>query len=180
MGKNAERLILDQAGLQKTLQALARAIEQSEKDGGSYHLVGIHTRGVPIARRLVALLKRDPKDIGMLDINLYRDDLSTVADMPVVKQTSLPFSLNGTRVLLIDDVLYTGRTTRAALDALTDLGRPRKIELLALTDRGGRELPIQADFCGETLKVADDEVVKVRLQEIDGVDEVVVAPLPKA
>jgi len=171
------RQIWDKAGLDKALQDLANKIEQSQKADGKYSFVGIHTRGVPLARRLSALMKLDPAAIGVLDINLYRDDLSTVADMPIVRETSLPFSVDGARILLIDDVLYTGRTVRAALDALTDLGRPKKIELLALIDRGGRELPIQANICGETVKVADDEVVKVKFVETDGADEVLVAKL---
>ncbi|MCE9624855.1 MAG: bifunctional pyr operon transcriptional regulator/uracil phosphoribosyltransferase PyrR [Deltaproteobacteria bacterium] len=174
MAQETEKLLMDAAQLEATLQRLASQIAERQGAEGPYHLVGIHTRGVPIAKRLAALIKNSGP-IGVLDINLYRDDLSAVADMPVVKETSLPFSVDGAHVLLVDDVLYTGRTVRAALDALFDLGRPKKIELLALVDRGGREIPLQADFCGKRLSVSDREVVKVRLLETDGKDEVVVA-----
>jgi pyrimidine operon attenuation protein/uracil phosphoribosyltransferase len=176
MNKEKEKLLLDAAQLENVLRRLASQIAERQDGEGAYALVGIHTRGVPLAQRLAAHLKT-PAPIGVLDINLYRDDLSTVADMPVVKETKMPFSVDGARILLIDDVLYTGRTVRAALDALFDLGRPRKVELLALVDRGGREIPIQADICGKTLEVPEGEVVKVRFAETDGVDEVVVAKL---
>lgn len=176
MSEKKEKLLLDAPQLETVLKRLASQIAERQEGEGAYALVGIHTRGVPLARRLAAHLKT-PSPIGILDINLYRDDLSTVADMPVVKETKMPFPVDGARVLLIDDVLYTGRTVRAALDALFDLGRPRKVELLALVDRGGREIPIQADICGKTLAVPEGEVVKVRFIETDGVDEVVIAKL---
>lgn len=174
MTVTGSQLILDKAALEKTLGELARQIEQSEKRGGEYLLVGIHTRGIPLARRLAALLSRKGGNLGILDINLYRDDLSQVADMPVVRETSIPGGVDGKRILLVDDVLFTGRTVRSAMDALFDLGRPRKIELLVLVDRGGRELPIQADFCGKTCDVGPGELVKVRFVETDEVDEVVI------
>ncbi|HKY61782.1 MAG TPA: bifunctional pyr operon transcriptional regulator/uracil phosphoribosyltransferase PyrR [bacterium] len=176
MAEKKEKLLLDGGQLETVLKRLASQIAERQDGEGSYSLIGIHTRGVPLARRLAAHLK-SPAPIGILDINLYRDDLSTVADMPVVKETKMPFAVDGARVLLIDDVLYTGRTVRAALDALFDLGRPRKVELLALVDRGGREIPIQADICGKTLDVPAGEVVKVRFKETDGIDEVVIAKL---
>lgn len=174
MALREETIILDQKGIDDNLQSLVGQISEKEKEGGVFSFVGIHTRGIPLARRLAKLLKRDPDQIGTLDINLYRDDLSTVSDMPIVRQTKIPFSIDGVRLLLIDDVLFTGRTIRAALDALTDLGRPKKIELLVLIDRGGRELPIQADLCGKILEVKSGEFVRVRLQEVDGVEKVVV------
>ncbi|MDL1871557.1 bifunctional pyr operon transcriptional regulator/uracil phosphoribosyltransferase PyrR [Deltaproteobacteria bacterium PRO3] len=176
MANTSEKILMDASQLEAVLQRLASQVAERQGSDGAYKIVGIHTRGVPIARRLAALLK-SPEPIGILDINLYRDDLSTVADMPVVKETVLPFPVDGARVLLVDDVLYTGRTVRAALDALFDLGRPKKVELLALVDRGGREIPLQADLCGKTLQVPDDEVVKVRLKETDGQDQVVIAKL---
>jgi pyrimidine operon attenuation protein/uracil phosphoribosyltransferase len=177
MAEKKEKLILDVAQLAKTLEDLARRIAAAEAGGDLFSLIGIQTRGVPLAQRLAALLPGPSREIGVLDINLYRDDLSTVAEFPIVKSTVIPFSLQGRRVLLVDDVLYTGRTVRSALDAIMDLGRPKKLELLALVDRGGRELPIQADFCGKTCDVRLDEVVKVRLKETDGKDEVVIAKL---
>ncbi|HCU24151.1 MAG TPA: bifunctional pyr operon transcriptional regulator/uracil phosphoribosyltransferase PyrR [Deltaproteobacteria bacterium] len=170
--KSQEKILLDKKGLEATLQRLASQIAEKQAGEGPYRLVGIHTRGVPLARRLAALLQ-DAEPIGVLDINLYRDDLGGAADMPVVKQTVLPFPLEAARILLVDDVLYTGRTIRAALDALFDLGRPKKIELLALIDRGGREIPIQPDFCGRVFPVSPDEIVKVHFQESDGKDEVI-------
>ena len=176
MTEKKEKLLYDAAQLENVLRRLASQIAERQDGGQNYSLVGIHTRGVPLAQRLAALLKT-PIPLGILDINLYRDDLSTVADMPVVKLTKLSFPVDGARILLVDDVLYTGRTVRAALDALFDLGRPRRVELLALVDRGGREIPIQADICGKTLEVPEGEVVKVRFKETDGIDEVVIAKL---
>ncbi len=177
MPSENSKLVLDAKALSQNLEALAKQLAESEKRSGPYLLMGIQTRGVPLAQRLAALMPRKPQEIGILDINLYRDDLSTVSDMPIVRQTIIPGPIDGARILLIDDVLFTGRTVRSAMDALMDLGRPKRIELLALIDRGGRELPIQADFCGKTCDVRTDEVVKVRLTETDGVDEVVIAKL---
>jgi len=148
-----------------------------EKHGGteSLVLVGIQRRGVPLARRMADAIeehegRRPP--VGALDITFYRDDLSTIAQQPVVKGTDLPFDLNGLTVVLVDDVLYTGRTIRAAMDALVDFGRPRAIRLAALVDRGHRELPIRADHVGKNVPTAREEVVRVRVAEIDGEDGV--------
>lgn len=174
MATNDPKKVLDKNGVQETVLHLAQQVEQSEQRGGEYLLVGIHTRGIPLARRLATLMSRKDVKMGILDINLYRDDLSKVSDMPVVRETSIPCAIDGTRILLVDDVLFTGRTVRSAMDALFDLGRPQKIELLVLIDRGGRELPIQADFCGKTCDVGVDEVVKVQFVETDGIDEVVI------
>lgn len=167
-----EKLLLDQSGIEKILKDLAKQVRETEKGGEPYSLVGIHTRGIPLARRMAVLLNKDQAMIGTLDINLYRDDLSTVADMPVVRETFLPFAVEKARILLVDDVLFTGRTIRSALDALIDLGRPQEIKLLVLVDRGGREFPIQADFCGKIVEAKPGNIVKVRLKETDGVDEV--------
>ena len=177
MVSDREKLLMNETELETALRDLARRIEISEHSSEVFSLIGIQTRGVPLVQRLSAFLPGPAREVGILDINLYRDDLSTVAEFPIVKSTVIPFSLQGRRVLLVDDVLYTGRTVRAALDALMDLGRPKKIELLALIDRGGRELPIQADFCAKTCDVRDDEVVKVRLKETDGKDEVVIGKI---
>lgn len=165
--------IFDSQGMKQLLGNLAKEVKQQEAEG-EFQLVGILTRGVPIAQRLADLLKRRQDEIGTLDISLYRDDLSTVADMPIVRETRIPFPVQGSRILLIDDVLYTGRTIRSALDALMDLGRPKEIKLLVLVDRGGRELPIQADFCGEKLSVASNEIVKVCLQDVDREEKIVI------
>jgi pyrimidine operon attenuation protein/uracil phosphoribosyltransferase len=140
-------------------------------------LIGIRTRGVPIAKRIAACLKDiTGSDVptGMLDITLYRDDLMRhdVAAQPIVRRTEIPFDLDGKHVLLVDDVLYTGRTIRAALDALIDFGRPRTIQLVVLIDRGHRELPIRADYVGRNVPTSKKESVQVHLVEIDGRDEV--------
>ena len=147
-------------------------------DKSELALVGIRTRGVPIAKRLAQLMfdiNKQEVPTGALDITLYRDDLMrhAVGPQPVIKRTEIPFSIDDRRILLVDDVLYTGRTIRAALDALIDFGRPRTIQLVVLVDRGHRELPIKADYVGKNLPTSLEESVQVRLLEIDGVDEVV-------
>ena len=144
----------------------------------SLALVGIRTRGVPIARRLARTLKEisgDDVPTGALDITLYRDDLMrhAVGPQPVVRRTEITFSIDDRKIILVDDVLYTGRTIRAALDALIDFGRPKAIQLICLIDRGHRELPIKADYVGKNLPTSLTESVQVKLQEIDGTDEVV-------
>jgi len=143
---------------------------------GEVVLVGIRTRGVPLAhwlaKHLAQLTKKTPK-VAILDINLYRDDLSEVGDQPVVQKTEIPFNINGLGIVLVDDVLYTGRTIRAAMDALVDFGRPKFIKLAVLVDRGWRELPIQADYVGKKVATHADEVIKVMLKETDGKNEVI-------
>ena len=144
-----------------------------EKHGGTdgLVLVGVQRRGVPLAHRIAeAILEHEDAHVpvGALDITFYRDDLSLVAHQPVVKATELPFDLNELTVVIVDDVLYTGRTVRAAMDALLDFGRPRAIRLAVLIDRGHRELPIRADHVGKNVPTAREEVIKVRLAEVDG------------
>ena len=151
--------------------------EVVEKQAGTegLALVGVQRRGVPIARRLAdAILENEGVRLptGALDITFYRDDLSLVAQQPVVKGTDLPFDLNGMTVVLVDDVLYTGRTVRAAMDALMDFGRPRAIRLAVLVDRGHRELPIRADHVGKNVPTSLEEVIRVHLLEVDGDDQV--------
>ena len=148
-----------------------------EKHGGTagLALIGIQRRGVPLARRIArSIVEHERVDIpvGALDITFYRDDLSMVAQQPVVKGTELPFDLNGLTVILVDDVLYTGRTIRAAMDALVDFGRPQAIRLAVLVDRGHRELPIRADHVGKNVPTSREEVVRVHLEEIDAEDGV--------
>ncbi len=140
-------------------------------------LVGIRTRGVPLAKRIAQMIKEIEGvevDVGELDISLYRDDLSSVAEQPVVNHTSVPVDVTGKVVVMVDDVLFTGRTARAGLDAVMDLGRPKCIQLAVLVDRGHRELPIRADFVGKNLPTSIKEIVSVRLQEIDQDDRVVI------
>ena len=148
-----------------------------EKQAGTHGLllVGIQRRGVPLARRVAAAIAENESvdiPVGALDITFYRDDLSLVAQQPVVKGTDLPFGIDGRTVVLVDDVLYTGRTIRAAMDALVDFGRPQAIRLAVLVDRGHRELPIRADHVGKNVPTSRDEVVRVRVREVDGEDAV--------
>jgi len=153
--------------------------EVVEKHAGTEGLVliGIQRRGVPLARRLAAAISEHEDvelPVGALDITFYRDDLSMIAQQPLVKGTDIPFDLNDRTVVLVDDVLYTGRTIRAAMDALVDFGRPRAIRLAVLVDRGHRELPIRADHVGKNVPTSREEVVKVALEEIDGEDAVTI------
>ncbi len=166
--------------IDRALARIAHQVLEEGGEGGDLALVGIQTRGVPLARRLARKLAEmgvEEPPVGILDINLYRDDLSRVAAHPVVRRTEIPFPVEDRRIVLVDDVLYTGRTIRAALDALTDLGRPRLIRLAVLVDRGGREMPIQPDFVGRHFSAGPDQLIDVLLAEIDGgPDRVVLRP----
>ncbi len=167
--------LMDKSRLARTLDRMAHEILEREPDAGRTVLVGIRTRGVPLARRLASLIAAasgGTPSVGALDITLYRDDLTTVGPQPVMKGTEIPSSIDGRTVVLVDDVLYTGRTVRAALDELIDFGRPARIRLAVLVDRGHRELPIRADFVGRTLTTTRDEIVQVLLSEEDGADQV--------
>jgi pyrimidine operon attenuation protein/uracil phosphoribosyltransferase len=166
--------ILDAGEIGRALERVAAAIGEQEPNPPDLILVGIRTRGVPLAERLADLLAsegRRPRT-GSLDINLYRDDLSSIGDHPVLHKTEIPFDVDGSRIVLVDDVLYTGRTIRAALDGLIDLGRPQRVQLAVLIDRGHREIPIQPDFVGRRVETTRDQQVEVRLSEVDGADEV--------
>ena len=177
MGQSTRIRVLDAASLDRSLTRIAHEILERNKGLSAIGLVGVQTRGVPLARRLAARLcaiEGTAPPVGVLDINLYRDDLSRIADHPILRRTEIPFDLDDAVVILVDDVLFTGRTVRAALDALMDLGRPRQIQLAVLVDRGHRELPVRADFVGKNLPTADTERVDVRLTETDGEDEVVI------
>jgi pyrimidine operon attenuation protein/uracil phosphoribosyltransferase len=170
---------MDADRIARTLTRIAHEIVERNRGVDDLALVGVRTRGVHIARRLARSLREIAhEDIptGALDITLYRDDLMrhAVGPQPLVRKTEIPFSIDDRKILLVDDVLYTGRTVRAALDALIDFGRPRAIQLIVLVDRGHRELPINADYVGKNLPTAPGERVSVRLQESDGHDEVVV------
>jgi pyrimidine operon attenuation protein/uracil phosphoribosyltransferase len=168
---------MDGDRMSRTLTRIAHEIVERNRGIEELALVGIRTRGVPIARRLAgAIHDINGHDVptGALDITLYRDDLMrhAVGPQPVVRRTEIPFSIDDKRILLVDDVLYTGRTIRAALDALIDFGRPKAIQLVVLVDRGHRELPIKADYVGKNLPTSLSESVQVRLAETDGRDEV--------
>jgi pyrimidine operon attenuation protein / uracil phosphoribosyltransferase len=171
-------IVMDADRIGRTLTRIAHEIVERNKGVDDLALVGVRTRGVPIARRIARALREITSQeipTGALDITLYRDDLMrhAVGPQPVVRRTEIQFSIDNRKILLVDDVLYTGRTTRAALDALIDYGRPKAIQLIVLVDRGHRELPIKADYVGKNLPTSLEESVQVRLQEIDGVDEVV-------
>lgn len=171
------RHILSEKDMDTAISIMAAGIiEECGTDEGLV-LVGIKSRGVPLAKWLsskINELRENAVDVGSLDINLYRDDLSEVDDQPVVQRTELPFSIAGKGVILVDDVLYTGRTIRAAMDALMDFGRPKFIKLAVMIDRGFRELPIQADFIGKRVKTTSSQNVKVMLSETDGKNEVLI------
>ena len=159
----------------RALTRIAHEITERNQGAEKLALIGIHTRGVPIAERLAAIIagfERVSPAVGKLDITLYRDDLTEIALQPIVKKTEVPFDVHGMRIVLCDDVLYTGRTARAALDALIDLGRPAVIQLAVLVDRGHRELPIRADYVGKNVPTSLQEVVKVKLEEIDAAEGV--------
>ena len=171
-------VVMDADRIGRTLARIAHEIVERNKGVEALALVGVRSRGVPLARRLARSIKEitgDDVPTGALDITLYRDDLMrhAVGPQPVVRRTEIPFSIDGRKILLVDDVLYTGRTTRAALDALIDFGRPKAIQLIVLVDRGHRELPIKADYVGKNLPTSPEESVQVRLLEVDGQDEVV-------
>ena len=173
-------VVMDADRVAKSLTRIAHEIIEHNRGIDDLRLVGIRTRGVPIAQRLAACLKDitgTEVPTGVLDITLYRDDLMghDVGPQPLVRSTEIPFDIDGRDVLLVDDVLYTGRTIRAALDALIDFGRPRSIQLMVLVDRGHRELPIRADYVGRNVPTSKKESVRVHLVEIDGRDEVEVA-----
>src|SRR5688500_3661965 len=175
-GFRVRQELMDGERLTRTLARMAHEILERHPDMAQVALVGIRTRGVPLARRLARSMKKaagvEPP-VGALDITLYRDDLTTIAPHPVLKGTDIPCSIDGRIVVLVDDVLYTGRTVRAALDELVDFGRPSRIELAVLVDRGHRELPIRADYAGKTLTTSRTEIVQVLLKEEDGEDRVV-------
>ena len=172
-------VVMDEERIKRTLTRIAHEISERNKGLNELVLIGIRTRGVHIAQRIAQTLYEisgSETPTGALDITLYRDDLMrhAVGPQPLVRKTEIPFSIDDRKILLVDDVLYTGRTVRAAFDALIDFGRPRSIQLVVLVDRGHRELPIKADYVGKNLPTALDESVQVHLQEADGKDEVVV------
>jgi pyrimidine operon attenuation protein/uracil phosphoribosyltransferase len=170
------RELMDAQRLARTLSRMAQQVVEQDPDVARLVLVGVRTRGVPLARRLARLIgqaARVEPPVGALDITLYRDDLTTIAAQPVIQGTHIPCSIDGRRVLLVDDVLFTGRTVRAALDELVDFGRPSRIELAVLVDRGHRELPIRPDYVGQEVATAREQIVQVQLSEDDGRDRVV-------
>jgi len=171
--------VLDPRAFDRTVKRMADEILEHNDGTEDLVIVGIQRRGVQLAARIAGVIReREGVDVprGALDITLYRDDLQTVGPRPVVGPTDLPWELDGKRVVIVDDVLYTGRTVRAALDELADFGRPARIALAVLVDRGGRELPIHADVVGKKVEVAPDHRVDVLVEELDGRDAVIVVP----
>jgi len=173
----AKKIIMTPEDIRRTLARIAHEIIERNKTTEHLILVGVHTRGVPLAKRLAANmedLEGSAIPVGALDISLYRDDLSSLEAQPIVKGTDIPVSIDDKSVVLVDDVLYTGRSTRAAMDALTDLGRPQSVQLAVLIDRGHRELPIRADYVGKNIPSSRHEEIQVQLVETDGIDGVVI------
>jgi len=185
---SAEKVLLDADGLSRTLSRIAHEIIEANPDLGRVALVGIQTRGVPLAQRLRRLVEERAGEapvIGAVDITFYRDDVQVRGGdaprhpQPVVRSTALDFPLEGKTVVLVDDVLYTGRTIRAAIEALFDYGRPDRIQLAVIVDRGHRELPIRPDYVGKNLPTSRDERIQVQLVEIDEVDRILLVPSPE-
>jgi pyrimidine operon attenuation protein/uracil phosphoribosyltransferase len=167
--------LMSASEIDRALVRLAHEILEKTQDLDKLAFVGIRRRGVPLAQRLahkIEALEKRKVPVGFLDINLYRDDLSTVSHQPVINATDIPFPVIGKDVILMDDVLYTGRTIRAALDALFDHGRPARVQLLVLIDRGHRELPIEARYVGRMVQTTANEIIEVKFQEIDGMEKV--------
>ncbi|HOG26708.1 MAG TPA: bifunctional pyr operon transcriptional regulator/uracil phosphoribosyltransferase PyrR [Candidatus Cloacimonas sp.] len=167
--------IMDKDQMERSLQRMAHEIIEQNRGLEKIRLVGIRSRGVPLAERLSSYLKlitNQEIPVGILDITLYRDDLSTISHQPIIKGSAIDFDIEDSIIVLVDDVLYTGRTVRAAIDALMDFGRPKQIQLAVLIDRGHRELPIKADYVGKNVPTSKEEIIKVALEEIDGEDSV--------
>ncbi|MGQ9896827.1 MAG: bifunctional pyr operon transcriptional regulator/uracil phosphoribosyltransferase PyrR [Acidobacteriota bacterium] len=169
--------LMDATAMQRALARMASEIVERNRGVNNLVIAGIRRRGVPLAERIAAAIEKlegARPQLGILDITLYRDDLSLVAPKPVINATAMPDDLASLTVVIVDDVLYTGRTVRAALDALFDLGRPRRVQLAVLIDRGHREVPIQADFVGERIPTKATEIVKVLVSDIDGDEQVLI------
>jgi len=174
-GMKLKKEIMNSEAIDRAISRIAHEILESNKGTKDLALIGIRTRGVPLAERIakkIETIENTEIKTGVLDITLYRDDLSTVSEQPIVHRTEIPFNINDKKVVLIDDVIFKGRTIRAALDALIDLGRPKQIQLAIMVDRGHREIPIRADYIGKNLPTAMSEVVSVKFKEIDDEDSV--------
>jgi pyrimidine operon attenuation protein/uracil phosphoribosyltransferase len=178
MATKTKTQIMDAAGINRAISRLASQIVERNTGSSDLLLIGIRRRGVPLSERIadkIEQLEGERPPTGQLDITLYRDDLSTIGPRPVVNRTAIPEDVTDRVIVLVDDVLYTGRTVRAAMDEVVDFGRPRKVELAVLIDRGHRELPIQADYVGKHVQTSDSEIVKVMLSDFDGDEKVVLA-----
>ena len=172
-----EKVVLNREDIRRAITRIAHEIVERNHGCDGIVLIGVHTRGVPIAKRIAAnisLFEQAEVLVGDLDISLHRDDLPSLEVQPVLRPTNIPTDIEGKRIVLVDDVLYTGRSIRAAIDALIEFGRPQYIQLVVLVDRGHREIPIRADYVGKNMPTSRDEQVEVRLEEVDGTDEVVI------
>jgi pyrimidine operon attenuation protein / uracil phosphoribosyltransferase len=182
MKKVKGKLLMTAAEIDLVLARISAEIVEKLGPQDEFAIIGIRRRGVPLAerlrRKLEAILNR-AIPFGILDINLYRDDLTTISNRPMLRETLIDFDINDLSVVLVDDVLYTGRTIRAALDGIVDLGRPKRVQLAVLVDRGLRELPIQADYVGKHIQTSDDETIEVRLEEEDQEERVVLLKRPQ-
>jgi pyrimidine operon attenuation protein/uracil phosphoribosyltransferase len=174
MNKTKGKLLMTAAEMDLVLARISAEIIEKLGPRDDFAIIGIRRRGVPLAQRLKRSIP-----FGILDITLYRDDLTTISNRPMLRETLIDFDMNNLSLVLVDDVLYTGRTIRAALDGIVDLGRPKRIQLAVLIDRGHRELPIQADYVGKHVETAEDEIVEVRLNEEDGEERVVLMKRPR-
>jgi pyrimidine operon attenuation protein / uracil phosphoribosyltransferase len=180
--RTAVKTLLDSEGLARTLSRIAHEIIERNDDLGRLALVGIHTRGVPLAERLAALIEErsgEEVELGAVDITFHRDDTAPGGEQPVVHATALDFELRGMTIVLVDDVLYTGRTIRAAIETLVEHGRPARVQLAVLVDRGHRELPIRPDYVGKNLPTARSERIQVELAEHDGADRILLVGAPE-
>ena len=172
--------LMSSSEIERTLVRLAHEIVERSNGSDNLGLIGIKRRGFPLAQRigkLIETIEKSPVDTGVLDISFYRDDLSTAGPRPIVEKGEIGFDVNGRDIILMDDVLYTGRTIRAALDALFDHGRPKSVQLLVLIDRGHRELPIEVRFIGRTIPTSNREIIEVKLREIDNDEQVILVEL---
>jgi pyrimidine operon attenuation protein/uracil phosphoribosyltransferase len=180
---NIKATIMDKVGMDRALTRIAHEVIEKNKGTEDLYIVGIHRRGVPLAKRIaekIGEIEGKEPEVGYLDITFYRDDLSLLSEQPQLNATSIHVDLNRKTVLLVDDVIFTGRTVRSAIEALFDMGRPSRIQLAALIDRGHRELPFRPDFCGKNVPTARNELIEVLVDEIDGEDAVFLAKLTEA
>ena len=174
--------IMDESSINRAVNRIAHEILEKNKGVEDLILIGIQRRGVPLAKRIagrILEIEQKPVPVGVLDITFYRDDLSLLHEHPVVNGTMIDFTISGKKIVLVDDVIYTGRTIRAAIEAIMDLGRPKLIQLAVLIDRGHRELPFKAEYVGKNVPTSKTEMIHVRLTEIDGVDQVTISELEK-
>ncbi|MFN2362695.1 MAG: bifunctional pyr operon transcriptional regulator/uracil phosphoribosyltransferase PyrR [Halarsenatibacteraceae bacterium] len=172
------KALANREDIDRVITRIAHEILEKNRGSKNVVLVGIKTRGVPLAKRIAKKIEEIENKViscGELDITLYRDDLSQISSQPIVHNTEIPFDINEKIVILVDDVIYTGRTARSAMDALIDLGRPGAIQLAVLVDRGHREVPIRADFVGKNIPTSKNEIIEVKLDEIDDKEEIVIA-----